>query len=100
MRADSGTTGPAISSSKSMKFACSLRRKYSSARLRPPAIAMAPSAMKSLLCMRWLSRRKSVKKSSQRVAMCSRPLTKGLNRRTCAFGSAASASRSGSMPAV
>ena len=35
------------------------RAKYSSAMLRPPITAIAPSAMKSLLCIRWLSRSNS-----------------------------------------
>ncbi len=50
------TTLPTTSASMSMKFCASLSTKYSSAMLRPPTTAITPSAMKSLLCMRWLSR--------------------------------------------
>ena len=53
------TTAPITNASMSTKLASIARRKYSSAMLRPPATAITPSAMKSLLCMRWLSRPKS-----------------------------------------
>ena len=43
----------------STKFDSALRRKYSSAMLRPPTTAITPSAMNILLCMRWLRRPKS-----------------------------------------
>ena len=54
--ASSATTGPLDSRSMSMKFASPPRSKYSSAMLRPPVTAKLPSAMNSLLCMRWLMR--------------------------------------------
>jgi len=42
--------------SRSTKFACSLRMKYSAAMLRPPETEKLLSAMNSLLCIRWLMR--------------------------------------------
>ncbi len=72
-----------------MKLPRGLRKKYSSAMLRPPAIAKMPSAMNSLLCMRWFNRARSASDSPQRVTVNARPAGNGLNRRTCTLGVAA-----------
>ncbi len=69
-----------------MKLPRGLRKKYSSAMLRPPAIANTPSAMNSLLCMRWFSRVRSASDRPQRVMVSARPAGNGLNSRTCTFG--------------
>src|SRR5213596_217265 len=50
-----------------MKLADSLRMKYSLARLRPPTMANALSAMNSLLCMRRLMRVNSCRDSTMRA---------------------------------
>jgi hypothetical protein len=79
----------------SMKFCASLSTKYSSAMLRPPTTAIAPSAMNSLLCMRWLSRAISSGEAAKRDSSPPpRPQQKGLNSRTCTLGTAANASSS------
>jgi hypothetical protein len=81
-----GTASPAISRSKSTKLPPLLLKKYSSAMLRPPATANAPSAMSILLCMRWLTREKSPSAITQRVSAKERPEGKGLKRRTSTLG--------------
>ncbi len=52
--------------SRSTKLAPSLLMKYSSAMLRPPATAITPSAMNSLLCMRRLTRLNSCADAAKR----------------------------------
>jgi hypothetical protein len=78
----------------SMKFCASLSTKYSSAMLRPPTTAITPSAMKSLLCMRWLSRLISHGEAAKRERKPLRPQQNGLNSRTSTFGVSDSASSS------
>jgi hypothetical protein len=55
----SRTTGPNSAKSRSTKLTVSLAPKYSSARLRPPTIAIRLSAIQVLLCMRRLRRSRS-----------------------------------------
>ena len=86
--------------SRSTKLAPALAMKYSSAMLRPPATAITPSAMNSLLCMRRCTRSKSRQFTAKRVRKFCRPAGNGLNSRTSAFGWASSPSSSGSMPEV
>ena len=62
-----------------MKLTSVPRTKYSFASWRPPMIATAPSATKSLLCRRWFSRRKSATRANARAMVDSRPDTNGLN---------------------
>ena len=76
----------------STKFCASLSMKYSSAMLRPPTTAITPSAMKSLLCMRWLSRPISCGDAAKRERKPSRPQQNGLNSRTSTLGVCESAS--------
>ncbi|MNS52231.1 hypothetical protein D3C72_849410 [compost metagenome] len=94
MLSSCGTTLPTTSASMSMKFCASLSTKYSSAMLRPPTTAIAPSAMKSLLCMRWLRRWMSKIDTTKRDRNPSRAQQNGLNRRTDTFGVSDSASNS------
>ena len=49
----------------STKLLVALRAKYSSPMFRPPITAIAPSAMKSLLCIRWLSLLNSQSEASE-----------------------------------
>ena len=93
-----GTIAPATSVSRSMKLAPALTMKYSSAMLRPPATAIAPSAMNSLLCMRRCTRLKSSADAAKRVMRFCRPAGNGLNSRTSTFGCASRPRNSGSAP--
>src|SRR5437764_1454 len=52
----------------STKFDVVLRAQDSSAMLRPPITAIAPSAINSLLCIRWLRRLKSAGHGAKRPA--------------------------------
>ena len=54
--------------------------------LRPPTTAITPSAMNSLLCMRWLSRTISCGEAAKREMKPPRPQQKGLNSRTSTLG--------------
>ncbi len=85
-----------------MKFSpVVLRRKYSLATLRPPITAIAPSAMKSLLCMRWLTRFQSPTEARKRAAWpCPRAQQNGLKMRTSTFLCAAKARNISSWPPV
>ena len=80
------TAGPALSTSTSMKLACGLRMKYSSAMLRPPETATLLSAMNSLLCMRWLMRLKSSSEPRMRQVGEPERSANGLKTRTCTVG--------------
>ena len=84
----------------SRKLNSRLRAKYSSAILRPPITASAPSAMNSLLCIRWLMRWKSASEAKNLVEMLPRAQQKGLNSRTSTLGKAVSSTNSASLPAV
>ena len=76
-----------------------LRRKYSLATLRPPITAIAPSAMNSLLCMRWLTRFQSPTEATKRIACPeSRMQQNGLKMRTSTFLCAAKAMNISSLP--
>ena len=70
----------------STKLSVELRMKYSSAMLRPPATAIALSAMKSLLCIRRLRRLKSKSDAVYLDSRPPRPQQNGLNSRTSTFG--------------
>ena len=83
----SRTTGPAAAMSRSRKLNSGCTSKYGSLMLRPPTIAIALSITISLLCIRWLTRSKSVRKPIRCEPRCA----KGLNRRTSMFGWASSA---------
>ena len=72
--------------SRSTKLAPALAMKYSSAMLRPPATAITPSAMNSLLCMRRCTRSNSLALTTKRVRKFWRPAGKGLNSRTSTLG--------------
>ncbi len=72
-----------------MKLPLRLWKKYSSAMFLPPATAKAPSAMKSLLCIRWLSRAKSPMANAHLVALNARAVGNGLNTLIWTFGVAA-----------
>ena len=96
----SGTTGPVAITSMSMKFAPALRMKYSSAMLRPPETDHWLSAMKSLLCIRWLMRPKSNSEKSRRAARVELRDGSGLKSRTSTLGSEAKLRNSSSSPAV
>lgn len=59
------TAGPTTATSKSPKRTGGVPiSKYSSATLRPPTSASAPSTTNSLLCIRWLTRGALISRSS------------------------------------
>ena len=96
--ASSATTGPLDNTSMSMKLASPPRSKYASAMLRPPVMAKLPSAMNSLLCIRWLMRENWCSESTMR---CSKPPPRtgsGLNMRTSMWSWAARPANSASWP--
>ena len=67
--------------------------------LRPPVTAKLPSAMNSLLCMRWLMRANSCSENSDARVRSAPPRTgSGLNRRTSTLGWAARPASSASWP--
>ena len=84
----------------STKLLVALRAKYSSAMFRPPMTAIEPSAMKSLLCIRWLSRLNSPSDAAYRLATLWRAQQNGLKRRTSTLVKAASPRNIGSPPTV
>ena len=100
MPASMGTAAPTASTSMSTKLLVSLRVKYSSPMLRPPITATAPSATKSLLCILWLRRVKSLIDARYFPASVARAQQNGLNRRTSTFGNPASPRNIASLPAV
>ena len=79
-----------------MKLAASPRSKYSLAMLRPPVIAKLPSAIISLLCMRWLMRASWCADRATRAAKPPLRAGSGLNRRTSKRGCSESAANSAS----
>ena len=81
-----GRIAPMTKVSRSTKLAPALAMKYSSAMLRPPATAITPSAMNSLLCMRRCTRSNSCQLTAKRVRKFLRPAGKGLNSRTSTLG--------------
>ena len=67
--------------------------------LRPPITAIAPSAMNSLLCMRWFTRSSRPPRQEARGLTC-RAMMNGLNSRTSTLGWAAKARNISSPPGV